>query len=113
MKFLDQIAALEARAATLDASSNNLQEVLNAAIKQLADVQGFLADVPKPFAIEIKQNGQEFVVSEKDGLVLLAALTRALDHEEVTVRLAGGQSPRLKLTDIEQIAALILAEAAK
>ncbi len=113
MKFLDQIAALEAKAATLDAAANNLQEVLNAAIKQLADVQGFLADVPKPFAVEIRQNGQDFIVCEKDGLVLLAALTRALDHEEVSVRLASGQTPTLKLTDIEQIAALILAEAAK
>lgn len=108
MKFLDDIAALEARAAALDASANNLQDVLNAAIKQLADVQAFLANAPAPFSVEIKQNGQDFTVCEKDGLVLFAALVRALEGEEVQPHLASGQTPKLKLTDLEQVASAIL-----
>lgn len=120
MKFLDKIEALEARAealtSQLDAvqrAKEELSNLLGDAARQLAELQRAIADAPKPFQIEIKQNGQDFTVSEKDGLILLAALIRALEGEEVTARLHSGQTPKLKLTDIEQIAALILVEAAK
>lgn len=115
MKFLDDIGALKAQAAELQAAiqqtlnaKEELEDRLGAAARQLAEVQREIANAPRPFTVMIKQNGDEFAISEKDGLVLLAALTRALDGEEVAVRLASGQSPKLKLTDLEQIATKIL-----
>ncbi len=115
MKFLDDIAALKSQAQELRASiadALNAKELLSDTIgdaaRQLAEIQQQIANAPRPFQVTIKQNGDEFVISEKDGLVLLAALTRALDGEEVAVRLASGQTPKLKLTDLEQIASKIL-----
>ena len=115
MKFLDQIAKLESEAEKLRgdiasalAAKEELSNTLGDAARQLAEVQQQIASAPRPFTVDIKQNGDEFVISEKDGLVLLAALTRALDGEEVAVKLASGQTPKLKLTDLEQIAAKIL-----
>lgn len=115
MKFLDDIAELKSEAEKLRAdiadalnAKEQLSNTLGDAARQLAEVQQQIANAPRPFTVEIKQNGDEFVISEKDGLVLLAALTRALDGEEVSVKLASGQTPKLKLTDLEQIATKIL-----
>lgn len=108
MKFLDQIAELEAKTAGLNASADHLQEVMNAAIKQLGEVQAFLANAPTPFTVTVNQNGSEIVVSEKDGMALFAALVRALEGERPQVRLANGQTPQLALTDLEQVAAKII-----
>jgi hypothetical protein len=108
MKFLDQIAELEAKAAGLSAVADNLSDVIGAATRQLGELQQALANAPTPFTVKVQQNGQDFAVCEKDGLVLFAALVRTLEGEEVEVRLAGGQTPKLRLTDLEQIASKIL-----
>ena len=120
MKFLDQINALEAKAleiaeqvAALLQAKDDLSNTMGDAARQVAALQQAIADAPKAFSIDISHNGQDFTVSEKDGLVLLAALVRALENEEVPVRLASGQTPQLRITDLEQVASLILAEAAK
>lgn len=119
MKFLDQIAELEAAAkamreeisAALQAK-DELSNTLGDAARQLADVQAAIANAPKAWGLEVKINGQDFSVCERDGLVLFAALTRCLEGEEVPVKLASGQTPKLRLTDLEQLAAKII-EAAK
>lgn len=113
MKFLDDIAKLKEAAEALQRdiklaleAKDELGEVLGEATRQLADVQRALADVPQP--ITVKLNGQELQVCERDALVLLAALTKALDHEEPKVTLTSGQTINLKLTDLEQLAAALL-----
>lgn len=122
MQFLDKIKELEETAAALQSTiqelqkqainlqgtADNLSDVLGAATRQLGEVQQAIAGAPVPFTIEISQNGQDFTVSEKDGLVLFAALTAALDHKEPSVKLASGQTVKLRLTDVEQVAQKIL-----
>lgn len=119
MKFLDDIAALKAEAEELRASiaealnaKEQLSNTLGDAARQLAALQQAIDGAPTPFEVKIQQNGQDFTVCEKDGLVLFAALVRTLEGEEVEARLASGQTPKLRLTDLEQVALKIL-EAAK
>lgn len=111
MKFLDQIAELETRTKSLLDASDKLSNVMGDAARQLAEVQQALANAPKAWGIDVKVNGQEFTICERDGLVLFAALTRCLEGEEVAVKLASGQTPKLRLTDLEQLASVIIGAA--
>lgn len=118
MKFLDKIEVLEARAEALTSQLDDVQRakddlanLLGDAARQLAEVQQAIANAPKPWGIDVKVNGQEFTICERDGLVLFAALTRCLEGEEVSPKLASGQTPKLRLTDLEQLASVIIGAA--
>lgn len=113
MKFLEEIAALKDQAEALRnnlaqalVAKNDLSDTIGDVTRQLADVQRALANVPQP--ITVKLNGQDLQIAERDALMLFAALVRTLEGEEVPVRLSSGQTLRLKLTDLEQIASNIL-----
>lgn len=118
MKFLDDIAALKSEAEKLRAdiaaalaAKDELSNTLGDAARQLAEVQQAIANAPKAWGIDVKVNGQEFTICERDGLVLFAALTRCLEGEEVAVKLASGQTPKLRLTDLEHLASVIIGAA--
>lgn len=118
MKFLDDIKILQEQAAELRkdiadalAAKEELSNTLGDAARQLAEVQQAIANAPKPWGLDVKVNGQEFRICERDGLVLFAALTRCLEGEEVAPQLASGQTPKLRLTDLEQLASVIIGAA--
>ena len=111
MKFLDDIAALKAATDALLQAKDDLSNTMGEAALQLAKVQKAIAEAPAPWGIDVKVNGQEFRICERDGLVLFAALTRCLEGEEVPVKLASGQTPKLRLTDLEQLASVIIGAA--
>jgi len=118
MKFLDDIAALKSEAEKLRAdiglalaAKEELSNTLGDAARQLAEVQQAIANAPKAWGLDVKVNGQEFHICERDGLVLFAALTRCLEGDEVPVKLASGQTPKLRLTDLEQLASVIIGAA--
>lgn len=111
MKFLDDIAKLQEATTALLKAKDDLSNTMGDAARQLADVQRAIADAPAPWGLDVKVNGQEFRICERDGLVLFAALTRCLEGEEVPVKLASGQTPKLRLTDLEQLAAHIIGAA--
>lgn len=108
MKFLDDIAALKEATDALLAAKDDLSNTMGDAARQVAALQRAIADAPVAWGIDVKVNGQEFRICERDGLVLFAALTRCLEGEEVPVKLASGQTPRLRLTDLEQLASVII-----
>lgn len=92
MKFLEDIAALKEAAVRLEQAKADLQATLDAA---------------RPRAWKISIEGQVIHVSERDMPLLFAALIRAIDGETVSLPL-GGQTVKLRIGDLESIAAAIL-----